>query len=188
MKYTLYFVFFFMLSVSFAQEIPEDLKPPSWNLTNLTNVKPFKLPSFDLKKLQNEDKVNDKDKSKPWRFGHDIYVDDNFNEVGKWTILKNGDKIWRMSYTSENALTLNFMFDVFKIPVGAKLYVYNNEKDDLLRPFTHHNNNTEEVLGTWFVEGNQAWIEYYEPANVKGKAKITVGSACSSIPLSNLFR
>jgi hypothetical protein len=176
MKYKLPYLLLFASLMAFAQQIPEDIKPPSWNLQNLPSVKPYKLPSFDLQKLQNEDKVNDKDKSKPWRFGHDLYVDHDFNEVGAWTTLENGDRIWRMSYTSEGAYTLNFMFDVFKIPEGATLYVYNNEKTDLLRPFTHHNNNPEEILGTWLVEGNQAWIEYYQPANVTGIAKITVGS------------
>lgn len=176
MKLKLLYALALITTLSFAQEIPDELKPPSWTLDNLTNVKPYKLPSFDLKKLQDEDVINDKDKSKPWRFGHDIYVDHDFNEVGEWTTLENGDKIWRMSYTSKDAYTLNFMFDVFKIPEGAKLYVYNDEKDDLLRPFTHHNNNPEEILGTWFVNGNKAWIEYYQPAHVTGKAKIVVGS------------
>ncbi|EDP70813.1 lysyl endopeptidase precursor [Flavobacteriales bacterium ALC-1] len=176
MKLKLLYVLALFTTLSFAQEIPEDVKPPSWALNNLTTVKPHKLPSFDLKKLQDEDVINDQNKSIPWRFGHEIYVDHDFNEVGKWTTLENGDKIWRMSYTSKNAYTLNFMFDVFKIPVGAKLYVYNDEKNDLLRPFTHHNNNPEEILGTWLVNGNKAWIEYYQPANVTGEAKITVGS------------
>ncbi len=176
MKRILQSTFLLLTFAVFGQTIPENVKPPSWKIDNLESVKPFKLPSFDLKKLQDEDKINDQNKSKPWRFGHDIYVDHDFNDVGKWTTLENGDRIWRMSYTSKNAHTLNFMFDVFKIPEGAKLYVYNNDKTDLLRPFTHHNNNPEEVLGTWLVQGNTAWIEYYQPAGVTGKAKITVGS------------
>ncbi|WP_299362073.1 T9SS type A sorting domain-containing protein [Winogradskyella sp.] len=176
MKIKLLFSLLMTSMISFAQVIPENIKPPSWGLSDLDNLKPFKLPSFDLKKLQDEDKVNDKNKSKPWRFGHEIYVDHNFNEVGEWTTLPNGDRIWRMTYKSEGAYTLNFLFDTFKVPEGAKLYVYNHERDDLLRPFTHHNNNPEEVLGTWLVNGSQAWIEYYQPANVTGQAKITVGS------------
>lgn len=176
MKIKLLFTFVMTTVLSFAQVIPEDVKPPSWGMDNLENVKAHKLPSFNLKALQDEDAINDQDKSKPWRFGHEIYIDHNFNDVGVWTTLDNGDKIWRMSYTSENARSLNFVFDVFKIPVGAKLYVYNDAKDDLLRPFTHHNNNPEEILGTWLVEGNKAWIEYYQPANVTGEVKLTVGS------------
>ena len=176
MKLKLLFVLVFVTTFFYAQQIPDNLKPPSWSQDNLSELEPYKLPSFDLKKLQDEDKINDLDKSIPWRFGHDIYVDHNFNEVGEWTTLENGDRIWRMAYSSKNAYSINFLFDAFKIPVGAKLYVYNGEKTDLLRPFTHHNNNPEEVLGTWLVEGDHAYIEYYQPANVVGEAKITVGS------------
>ncbi|MDP5081324.1 MAG: S1 family peptidase, partial [Winogradskyella sp.] len=176
MKLKLLFMFTVFMTLSFAQQIPDDVKPPSWSLEQLETMRPHKLESFDLKKLNDEDVINDKDKSKPWRFGHDIYVDHSANEVGKWTTLSNGDRIWRMTYKSEGAYTLNFMFDVFWIPEGAKLYIYNNAKDDLIRPFTHHNNNPEDVLGTWLVKGDQAWIEYYQPANVKGEPKLTVGS------------
>lgn len=171
MKIKLLLVLWCLAVVSFGQTIPEDIKPPSWTISHeFENVKPHKLPSFNLKSLQDEDLINDQDKSKPWRFGHELYVDHDFNEVGKWTTLPNGDKIWRMSYKSEGAHTLNFYFDIFYIPEGAKLYVYNNDKDDLLRPFTHHNNNAEEVLGTWLVNGEQAWIEYYQPANVTAQS------------------
>lgn len=172
------FLFSFLLAsfLSFAQVIPNQQQPPSWTVENLSSVKPYKLPSFNLKALQDEDLINDKDKSKPWRFGHDIYVDHDFNDVGKWTTLPNGDKIWRMSYKSEGAVTLNFMFDIFYLPEGSKLYVYNDEKNDVLRPFTHYNNTPEEILGTWMVYGDQAWIEYYQPASVTEEAKLTLGS------------
>ncbi|WP_296316594.1 T9SS type A sorting domain-containing protein [Winogradskyella sp. UBA3174] len=176
MKLKLLYVLALFTTLSFAQQIPDDIKPPSWSLENLEAIRPHKLSSFDVKSLMDEDLINDKDKSKPWRFGHEIYVDHSANDVGEWTTLPNGDRIWRMTYKSEGAHTLNFMFDIFWIPEGATLYVYNNEKNDLIRPFTHHNNNPEEILGTWFVKGDQAWIEYYQPANVRGEAKLTVGS------------
>lgn len=187
MKTNLLFALLFLCSLSFAQQIPEDIKPPSWSETNLSELVPFKLPSFDLKKLQDEDLINDQNKSIPWRFGKDIYVDHNFNDVGEWTTLANGDRIWRMAYTSANAYSINFLFDVFKIPVGAKLYVYNKDKTDLLRPFTHHNNNPEEVLGTWLVQGNYAYLEYYQPADVVGEAKITVGSVIHGYRSTDTF-
>ncbi|QXP79368.1 MULTISPECIES: T9SS type A sorting domain-containing protein [Winogradskyella] len=188
MKLRLLFILLITSGICFAQAIPNDIKPPSWTKAKAIDLLPYKLPSFDLDKLQKEDEINDKDKSIPWRFGHDIYVDHNFNDVGEWTTLDNGDRIWRMSYVSEGAYTLNFMFDVFKIPEGATLYVYNNEKTDLLRPFTYHNNNSEEVLGTWLVEGDQAWIEYYQPANVTGEAKITVGSVIHGYRTADSFQ
>ncbi|MEP5254281.1 MAG: T9SS type A sorting domain-containing protein [Winogradskyella arenosi] len=170
-----------------AQVIPEAIKPPSWTTKTTTDLEAYALPAIDLKKLQLEDEINDKDKSIPWRFGSDIYVDHDFNDVGEWTTLKNGDRIWRMAYSSEGAYSLNFMFDVFKIPEGAKLYVYNDAKTDLLRPFTAHNNNDEEVLGTWLVQGDTAWIEYYQPANVTGEAKLTIGSVVHGYRTAQMY-
>jgi len=161
---------------SFAQQIPEELRPPSWDITKKQNLKPYQLPKFDIKSLQEEDAINDLDKSKPWRFGYELYVDHDFNNYGQWMTLENGDKIWRMAYTSKNAYSLNFVFDEFYLPEGAKLYVYNHTKDDLIRPFSHHNNNPEEVLGTWLVTGDHAVIELYEPAHVAGQSRIRVGS------------
>lgn len=167
-----------LISITVFGQIPLEVQPPSWTTTAKlsTNIKSFKLPSIDLNKLIKEDEINDADKSKPWRFGYDQFVDHDIKDVGKWETLPNGDRIWRMSYVSEGAYSLNFMFQRFKIPEGAKLYVYSNDKKDLLRPFTHHNNNPEEILGTWLVEGNHAWIEYYQPANVVGELKLTIGS------------
>lgn len=188
MKHVLLYVFLICIFQINAQSIPDDVKPPSWNLSNLSNLKAKKLPSFDLKSLQEEDAINDNDKSKPWRFGYDIYVDDNLFEKGKLTELPNGDKIWRIAYKSEGAFSINFLFDQFLIPEGSKLYVYNNSKDDLIRPFTHHNNNPEEVLGTWMVKGNTAIIEYHQPAHVSGPAKLVIGSVVHGYRTGHMFQ
>lgn len=171
---------FVLVLVSFHVfgQIPEHVQPPSWKLTSVkkSTTKPFELPPFDLKKMQAEDLINDQDKSKPWRFGYKHFVHHDSKQMGEWTTLPNGDRIWRMHYTSKGAYTLNFIFERFKIPKGAKLYVYSDDKKDLIRPFTHFNNNEQEILGTWPVEGNHAWIEYYQPASVKGDHKLTIGS------------
>lgn len=180
--------FLFGTLLAFSQDIPDNLKPPSWNSRNLASVQAYNLPSFDVLALIEEDKINDQNKSIPWRFGKDIYVDHDINSHGQWTTLDNGDKIWRMAYISDGALSLNFLFDSFYLPKGAKLYVYNDEKTDLLRPFSHHNNNDEEVLGTWFVQGNKAWIEYYQPANVTDTPRLTVGSVVHGYRSAETFQ
>jgi len=188
MKLKLLFGLLLSSVFAFSQVIPEEVMPPSWSVKDIKAVEPFKLPSFDVLALINEDRINDQDKSIPWRFGKDIYVDHDINDHGEWTILDNGDKIWRMSYTSDGALSLNFLFDRFYLPEGAKLYVYNDQQDDVLRPFTHHNNNEQEVLGTWFVQGNKAWIEYYQPADVTGTPKLTVGSVVHGYRSAETFQ
>ena len=76
----------FLISVSFYGQIPDELKPPSWKTTARlsTNIKPYILPTIDLVKLKSEDKINDSNKSKPWRFGKDQFVNHDISEVGVW--------------------------------------------------------------------------------------------------------
>ena len=84
---------------------------------------------------------------------------------GKWDVLENGDRIWRILISSPEALSLNFVFDNLFIPKGGSLYLYNNDKSDLLGAYTSDQNQEGGILGTWLVEGDSVWIEYFEPQN-----------------------
>ena len=169
-KITLLFALFF--SVTLFSQVTNEGKPASWKLLNneksiQTNI----LPSFDLKALQAEDAINDIDKEGPWRFGYKHLVNFGF-EDGQWTTLKNGDRIWRMKFNSPGALSMNVIFDQFFMPEGGKLYLYNDDRTDLLGAYTAIQNQKSGTLGTWIVEGETLWVEYNEPANVKGQGKL----------------
>ena len=84
-----------------------------------------------------------------------------------WTTLDNGDRIWRILITSPKALSLNFIFDDFYMPQGGYLYLYNKERTDLLGAYDSNQNQESGVLGTWLVEGDAVWLEYFEPNEVK---------------------
>jgi len=173
---------------SFSQNFPSEIRPPSWKMTNLENPVPYKLQKVDVDALKAEDANDDLSAPKPWRFGYELSVNHDFMTHGEWTTLDNGDKIWRISYKSNGATSLNFMFTEFYLPEGTKLFVYNDAKDDLLRPFSHHNNNPEEVLGTWLVQGDQAWIEYYQPAYITEQAKLTIGGVVHGYRTAEMFQ
>lgn len=161
-------------SLGFAQNIPDEIKPPSWKNRIKKDVPVHVMPEFNLQKLKEEDAKNDLDKSKPWRFGFVHNVSHNLTNSGEWTTLPNGDRIWRIKYHSPGAYSLNFMFFDFEMPEGGKVYVYNQDKSDILRPFTSDNNNLERILGTWLVNGDNAIIEYYEPAAVTGQGRLEI--------------
>lgn len=165
-----------LISINVIAQIPDEFKPPSWKTTTKlsSNIKPHVLPAIDLVKLKNEDDKNDLDKSKPWRFGFVHNVDHNIGNSGEWTTLPNGDRIWRIMYHSPGAYSLNFMFFDFYMPEGGKVYVYNQDRSDILRPFSSNNNNPERILGTWLVNGDKAIIEYYEPAAVAGQGRLDI--------------
>lgn len=174
-KYVLSFSLILIFSSGFTQNIPDEIKPPSWKHSLKKTVPMHVMPPFSMQKLKEEDAKNDLDKSKPWRFGFVHNVSHNLANSGEWTSLPNGDRIWRIMYHSPGAYSLNFMFLDFKMPKGGKVYVYNQDKTDILRPFTSDNNNLEGILGTWLVNGDKAIIEYYEPVAVTGQGRLDIG-------------
>lgn len=168
---------FLCISSLVVAQVTNDGEPASWNLTNTkTAFKPVVLPQLDVQQLRIEDLKNDKVKTKPYRIGVSKHVNYGLENAGFWTDLPNGDRIWRISFLSTNALHLSVSFSQFYLPEGSYIYLYNHEKTDLLGAITSSANNEKNELGTWFVKGDKLWIEYYEPAAVIGQGKLNIGS------------
>ena len=162
------------ISLSAYSQVTNEGRPASWSLNSLPEVSPVIMPEFDLKKLQEEDKANESRKDMPWRYGYEFMVDHNLSDSGNWYTMANGDRIWRIRFTSRGAKTMNFLFSDFYMPAGAKVYLYNNDKSDLLGAYDAKQNNENRVLGTWLVKGEDIWIEYFEPAAVSGQGKLEI--------------
>ncbi len=168
-----------LISSNIIAQVTNEGTPKSWKQENIQkSINTIKLPSFDLKALQNEDLINDK-LPMPWRFGNKFDVNYGF-EDGQWNTLENGDRIWRINFTSKDALALNIIFDQFYMPEGAKVYLYNDDRSDLLGAYTASQNQESQSLGTWLVKGANLWIEYFEPANVANQGKLHIGSITHS--------
>ena len=160
-------------SIGYSQ-VTNEGSPKSWDLHNIDGVAPIVMPAFDLVSLQRQDAVNDLKKDRPYRFGHQFLVDNNLENSGKWDVLENGDRIWRIRYYSEGAKTMNFVFSDFYLPRGATLYLYSNDRKELLGAYDEQQNNEKRVLGTWLVKGQDIWLEYYEPKAVRNQGKLEV--------------
>lgn len=167
------FLLLFILFSGYGQ-VTNEGRPASWLFMQKAKVDAIKLPAFDVEKLLAEDKINDADKTKAWRYGYEFLVDNNLNNSGEWTVLNNGDRVWRIRYQSAGAKTMNFLFSDYFMPAGAKVYLYNEDRTDLLGAYDAAQNNEKRELGTWLVSGDDIWIEYFEPAAVKGQGKLEV--------------
>ncbi|WP_298309950.1 T9SS type A sorting domain-containing protein [uncultured Aquimarina sp.] len=159
-------------------QVTNEGKPKSWDADFLSIEKQslvaIEMPDFDLIKIQKEDVINDQDRSKVYRFGYEFDVNYDINNSGKWSQLSNGDWIWRIRFKSNKARTMNFVFEKFRLPEGASLYLYNIDKSDLLGAYTSTFNRDDEMLGTWLVEGEDIILEYFVPNSVKGKEKLQI--------------
>src|SRR5690606_552816 len=156
MKKSLLLLFLLIFSGISAQ-VTNQGEPMSWKLNQLRNVTPVFMEEIDLATLEAEDLINDARWDVPWRFGKELLVDLNIQNSGIWDVLENGDRIWRLNIISPGANTLNFIFEDFYLPPGATLYLYNNEKTDLLGAYTSTQNRSDNMLGTWFVDGDNIW-------------------------------
>ena len=170
-----------LLCSSFAvfAQVTNEGQPLSWKyqLQKKQTIQAVTLPSFDLKAIQEEDKINDKLRAKPWRFGYKHTVDYGLDNSGKWSELPNGDRVWRILFKSKGALSLNFIFDDYMMPEGGKVYLYSDDRSDLLGAYTDIQNQKSGMLGTWLVKGDKVWIEYFEPKNVKGQGRLHIANA-----------
>lgn len=131
------------------------------------------MPAFDIDAQLAEDAINDGLK-KPYRFGFNHFVNLNIYNSGLWTTLPNGDKLWQIGIKSANALTINLTFNQFNLPAGAKLYLYNADKTQVLGAFTQKNNQPDGEFGADLINGSEIYVEYLEPAAVAGQGNFTI--------------
>ena len=133
-KFYSFLLLVFISTLSYTQ-VTNSGQPVSWGLNLDNQVEKITLPDFDLDAVKAEDAINDYKFEAPWRFGYMHSVDYGFDD-GVWSTLENGDRIWRILITSKNALSLNFIFDDFYMPEGGYIYLYNNQRTDLLGHMT----------------------------------------------------
>ena len=187
MKKTL-LLFFFCYSLSVVAQVTNEGEPASWALTTKSDLNAIVLPQIDLQKIKAEDDINDKLREKPYRVGITHKVNYGLENSGTWTDLANGDRIWRILFSSKDAVHLSVVFDKFFLPRGGKIYLYNDNRTDLLGAYTETQNNEKQVLGTWFVNGDKLWIEYYEPKKVKGQGILNSSSVIHGYRLGHSYQ
>lgn len=141
--------------------------PMGWNPEVSTTPPMIVLDALDMKTIINQDFQNDKDKNQPWRYGIVREVPLRISD-GLWTDLPDGGKIWQLIIHSPQAVNLSVNFSAIELPVGSRLQLYNDQRTDVTNSYTGLEHYADGRLGTWFVEGETIWIEYYQPAKVSG--------------------
>ena len=156
-------VLFFNIIGSHAQ-ISQGGLPYSFKKQTINNEIPFvTMPKVDHRALIKEEIP---DKRGGFKFGKEFEVDLHLFNAGQWITLVNGDRIWQLGIHSENAYSLNLIFDNFYLPPQATFYIYTLDKSYVLGAFTDKNNIPEKVFSTTLLPGSDVVLEYYEPKEV----------------------
>ena len=82
--------------------------------------------------------------------------------------------MWRLTVSSQGALTLNLTFNRFHLPEGAEMFIYNSDHSVVLGKFDSRNNQNHGYLATVPIPGESLTIEYYEPAGVEFNGEINL--------------
>lgn len=120
------------------------------------------LPAPNLAELAAQDAVNDQDKGIPYRFGFNHAVDFDLGNSGTWGLLEDGTRVWRMEIECPGALSINFEFHDYHLPLGARVFVINGQGEHI-GAFTHENS-VGGVLGVQPMRGDRIIVEYQVPA------------------------
>ena len=175
MKYSILTLALIISSSLLAQKqgdggLPKGLKRNE--LLKSIDKRAFSEPNISA--LRAEDALVDNTGTAPWRFGYNNYTQLDLQSAGSWIELPNGDKLWLLEITCENALTVNLTFANTEIPAGNELYVFNKEKDFILGKFTA-SHLYEGQLGTELIPGNTAILEYYvKKGNQLGNVELSI--------------
>ncbi|MEM9991903.1 MAG: hypothetical protein AAF738_09070 [Bacteroidota bacterium] len=164
-------------TTAFAQ-ISQPIVPISLQQEDLKirkNIPQKTLPIIDLQRIQQEDRIDEAAGLAP-RFGYPLDVDFNLKNVGSWTELDNGDRVWQLTIRAEGAKSINLLYEDFFLPEGAHLHLYNDETGHTIGAFTSLNNKYDGRFATGLVYGEKTTLEYYEPAAVQGVGRLNIST------------
>ncbi|MBN2892441.1 MAG: gliding motility-associated C-terminal domain-containing protein [Bacteroidales bacterium] len=138
-----------------------------------------KIPIINMqaidKSIIEQIKQSNETENKPFQFAYSFYVDIDLKKSAVVDSLDIG-LLYRLSIKSENAYSINLIFKKYLLPQGAKLFIYNNDKTDVIGAFTSNNNKSSGRLATSPVKGDEIVIEYFEPYYSNLSGEIVIGS------------
>lgn len=150
-------------------------QPLSFTNKNLTTaVDRIILSQPDVSLLLNEDEAREKN-GELFRVGVVIDVNITMQNSGTWDYLEDGTKVWRLRISCKDAQALTLLYSHFYLPEGSQLFLYNENRRQVLGSFDHRNipiRGTE--YSTQMVQGDVTWLEYIQPAWVHEEAILNI--------------
>jgi lysyl endopeptidase len=145
-------------------------------LKSADDVPVYSLPYVDGNALNMEDAENDLEYQCESRIARGLKVDISPYRDGIWETLPGNDRLWRIRIISRGAKAIHVLFDQFLLPPGAELFLYNEDRSQILGSFGWDNNNNSGILALAPVRGEEITIEYFEPANVPFNGLLHINS------------
>ena len=62
------------------------------------------------------------------------------------------------------------------LPNGGRLLFHNYDRSDVSVTYSHDSNRESNKLGTWYINGDTIYIEYYQSEGTEGPLELEVAS------------
>ncbi|MEA3316571.1 MAG: T9SS type A sorting domain-containing protein [Bacteroidota bacterium] len=155
--------------VSVKRDIPKNIKYKSE-----IKIPEIILPEINYRNIRQNERSYRDSRFKKIRFAEMINVNINPVKDGVLKTLANGDKLFLLKIKSKKAYSLSVYFDLYNLPKGAELFIYNPEKENIKNAFTNRNNKKNKQLAIAPVKGDEILISYFEPKNVDYKGQLHI--------------
>ena len=143
--------------------------PDKWE--SIQEVPVIRMPAVDNEQLARENAYeNEVD---VFVFATRFDCDIDIKDMGLKDSLNIGI-LYRCAIESPTAYSLSVIFDRFKIPDGAKIFMYDSDNKQLLGAFTSNNNKPNNIFAIAPIFAPKIIVEYFEPyyANFSGEVHI----------------
>lgn len=181
MKRILFFIFLFAnayisLSQVLTRQIPEKTNYLESEKIDIplymslpTNT--VSMPQINIDSIRKE-RALVYDEDMPYEFGYGFDTSFSLSDF-TWTKVADG-RIGCISFHSNNASSLNFVFNNFHLPKGAYLCILNDEKSLIYGPVYGEMIPEDGYFLTDIIVGNKAKIIIFEPNESQGESRLTI--------------
>ena len=173
-----YLLILFLLSIGgsvFTQTIPG--LPYSISKKVLQTTDFLIMPSVDAEKeITKNEQAEITSREKIQQYGKALDVNIDVLKAAKIDTLPNGELVYQLGISCQNAVSINIVFDRFQLKMGSRMYVVGATTNRYIGAYTSLNNSEAAVLGTELVEDAKIVIELIEPKENWGTSSLHLGS------------
>lgn len=123
------------------------------------------MPAVDNMRLRGLYSRTDQNMLKPFRFAYPFDVSLSPNNSGTWYNTTKVN-IWQLRIRSSGAYSLNLIFDRYRLPENARLFLISEKTGEIKGAYTSDNNSEKHIFAIEPIEGDELLVQYEEPVNV----------------------
>ena len=160
-KYTTLLAIASLISITTFSQISNNNSPISLSkkLSDRVPVMELVKPNLSEIKVQNE---MDSKNGEIYSYAISVDTDIDTENSGLWETLEDGSRIWRLSIKIEGAKALGLYYDAFRLPSTGELFVYNQDKTQIIGGFTSTNNHSSGLFANELISGDYLTLEYHQ--------------------------